>query len=68
MNRVHTMAFRLLVASLLVLVVFCSEDAGANACRPPSPESAKPRNQTGQRRRPSRIRLLLNRRRRYRPE
>ncbi len=31
MNRVHTMAFRLLVASLLFWSCFASEDAGANA-------------------------------------
>ena len=31
MNRVHTMAFRLLVGSLLLWSVFCRRDAGANA-------------------------------------
>ena len=65
MNRVHTMTFRLFVASFLCLSLFCSELQGANAVAIAGDHAAV-RNQTGQPGR--RIRLLLNRRHRYQRE
>ena len=66
MNRVHTMAFRLLVASLLVLFVFCSRDCRRKRLRRRrSPRSRQTQNRPEESRR---IRLLLNRRRRCRLE
>ena len=42
MNRVHTMAFRLFVASLLFCLCFATRIQAQTPSPSPSPESAKP--------------------------
>ena len=62
MTRIHTIAFRLLIASASFLFVFCREDAGPNSVG----DSTNARDQTDASRK-KRIRLLLNRQRLCRP-
>ena len=64
MNRVDDFAFRLLVASLRLVLVFCNRDAGANA----SAFAFAGNNEAARQEGGQQIHLLLNRRQHYRRE